>query len=536
MIINRNIQYFIVLCVTLVVSVQIFADIAPAKYKGWTLSPKFESRVQLVNETVDIYWGEICKVKAVFNLNNQSDTEIHMKIGFPVNLTYLKGRTPEHLFFKHSNDRSGKYDTLINKIYDFTLILNGTQVPETDIPKKGFNREEEHWYGWDCTIQPGHNTIHLSYSVSPNPTYGYGWQQNLYYVLYTGKFWDSTIDNAVVTVHFPQKISPDQINKKTTPANFKITDSSIIWEFRNFEPTKDHNIHLQITSFNTFQKMEKFKTALSDSKADTRTKLDAAIFFASLTFAKGINFVATVSIDSAYYYTKILPDLSQDELKIFQQYYGRTKYYAVGLLTDFESFFTDEELQHIIKSVLLRTGYYGNVEYKECWQFVELSSRLFREVVTEEPENATAWLAYLENAYRIHPEGCSPFKLQPGRYFQNEIVIEAYKHCPDNPKIKAWYKFAVPYSAELPDTIGNIWGQSEKGIELQLRDYVGYIIKNISNDEFNVIGKKYRISDNKYLIKTDSKIDEDTKKAIVDILYKIRFYHLRLCHELKSLK
>ncbi len=91
--------------------------------------------------------------------------------------------------------------------------------------------------------------------------------------MHTGKFWDGKIDNAVVTVHFTQKVSPDQIDRKTTPADFTITDSSIIWEFKNFEPTEEHNVHLQITSFKTFRKMDKYRLALSNPEVDTRTKL-----------------------------------------------------------------------------------------------------------------------------------------------------------------------------------------------------------------------------------------------------------------------
>lgn len=542
MTINKNNQYFIVLCVIIGTSAQLFADIAPTQYKGWTLSPKFESRVRLVSETVDIYWGKACKVKAVFYLDNHSDTVIHMKIGFPVNLTFLKERTPPHMVFKSSKEIS---NDSINKIYDFTFTLNGSPLFETDIPNQRINRNEEQWYGWDCTIQPGQNTIHLSYYVRPNPTPAYAWQVNLYYVLHTGKFWDAKIDNAIVTVHFPQKISRDQIDRKTTPSDFNITDSSIVWEFRTFEPTKEHNIQLQITSFDFFQQLVKFRTALSNPQVDTKTKLDAAIFFAGLTFVKGINFTAPADIDSAYYYTTILPNLSPDELKIFQQTYGKTKYRSVGLLkTDdlYNAFSSNEELQHIIKSALLRTGYYGNVKYKECWQFVELSKRLFREVVTEEPKNANAWLAFLENAYRIHPEGCNPckfgFSLRTGGYFQNKIAMEAYKHCPNNPNVKAWHKFAVPHSAELPDTIGKVSGQSKEDVEIMIRDQSsgGGIIQSISTNDFNAIKKKYQIVENQYLIKTDRKINEETMNAIVDILYKNRFYHLRLCHELKALK
>lgn len=530
-IMNKKTRYILVLFAIIGIFSETFADIAPTQYKGWTLSPRFESRVRMTKEVVDIYWGEVCEVKAIFNLVNDSDSIIPLKIGFPVNLTFLK------------TGRRMQKDS-INRIYDFKFLLNDTELKETDIPDSEINSRKEQWYGWDCKIQPGKNSIYLTYNVKTSPTYAYGWKRNLFYVLHTGKFWNRKIDSAVVTVHFPQKIVEDQIQSSTMPSGFTVYDSSITWEFKSFEPTDEHNIHLEIISFDTYQKIQIYKTELSKKHVDTGTKLDAAIFYSSLTFAKGINFTAPSSIDSAYYYTSVLPNLSSDERKIFQQEYGKTKYNAVGLLKldkSYNEFVSDEKIQHILKSALLRTGYYGSVEYKECWKFVELARHLFNEAVTEEPKNANAWLAYLENAYRIHPEGCNPckfgFSLRTGGYFQNEIAIEAYKHCPNNAKIKLWHDFAVPHSAELPDTVGKVRGQSEEGVELLIRDQSsgGGIIQSISTNDFNAIEKKYQIVDNNFLVKTNRKIDEETKNVIVDILYRNTFYHLRLCRELKAL-
>lgn len=192
--------------------------------------------------------------------------------------------------------------------------------------------------------------------------------------------------------------------------------------------------------------------------------------------------------------------MSGDEVKIFQQNYGKTKYFPVGLLKsgkDYNAFGYDEEIQHSIKSALLRTGYYGKVKYKECWEFVELSKRLFREVVTEEPKNVDAWLSFLENAYRIHPEGCNPcnlgFSLRTGGYFQNQVAKEAYTHCSNDPRIRAWYRLAAPHSAELPDTIGKVSKQTKEGYELLIKNHItsGEIIQDITSNEFNAIKMQY---------------------------------------------
>lgn len=519
----------------------IHADIAPTKYKGWTLSPRYDSRVRMTSEFVDILWGSTCKVQAVFNLLNHTDSVINMKIGFPANLTFLKKKYPAHLYWKVEKSTSRES---INEMYDFKFELNGIALTETDVPDDKIERGEEQWYGWECAIQPGCNRIILSYHVAPNPTSAYSWQKNLYYVMHTGKFWDSKIDSATVVVHFPEKLSREQIHDQTTPSTYALQDSSIEWKFNNFEPNAEHNVHLQITGFDTFQKIVKYKTALLNSQVGNKTKLDAAKFFASLTFAKGINFTAPASIDSAYYYDEILPNLSGDEVKIFQQTYGKTKYYPVGLLKsgkNYNAFSSDEEIQHSIKSALLRTAYYEKVEYKKCWEFVEFSKRLFREVITEEPKNVDAWLSFLENAYRIHPEGCNPckfgFSLRTGGYFQNQVAKEAYTHCSTDPRIRAWYRLAAPHSAELPDTIGKVRRQTKEGYELLIKDQSssGGIIQDITSNEFNAIKKQYRVTDANCLVKKNVLVDNKVKKTIVDILYKLRFYHLELCRELKEL-
>lgn len=80
-------------------------------------------------------------------------------------------------------------------------------------------------------------------------------------------FWDGKIDSATVVVHFPQKLSREQIHDQTTPSTYALQDSSIEWKFNNFEPNAEHNVHLQITDFETFQKIVKYKTALFKSSS-----------------------------------------------------------------------------------------------------------------------------------------------------------------------------------------------------------------------------------------------------------------------------
>jgi hypothetical protein len=165
-----------------------FADLAPIRYEGWSLSPKYESSVRLANETVDISWGDICTVKALFTLVNESDSAIDMKAGFPANLTFIKEidkRSPE-----------GRDST--NRVYDFDFVLNGDRLAASDIPPPKIADDVDQWYGWNCRIRLGTNIVRLRYFVRSSPAPGFGRLRDFFYVIHTGNpVFERLLGNAV---------------------------------------------------------------------------------------------------------------------------------------------------------------------------------------------------------------------------------------------------------------------------------------------------------------------------------------------------
>ena len=202
----------------------------------------------------------------------------------------------------------------------------------------------------------------------------------------------------------------------------------------------------------------------------------------------------------------------------------------------------DENKQHAIKQVLDRIGYYENVEYPEFYPFIKESKRLFREVVTQDPRNATAWKAFIDNDYLIDPEGCNPcipwsFGLRGGvGEGQKKIAKEAFMHCKNDPAIRLWNCFVSPENAVLPDTMGQLeFYDKTIGVKIK-RSESGWHLCPISPVDLELIKSKYTVTKDNYLIINDRNIDNATKNKIVSMLYQFKYYHFKLCRDLKRIE
>jgi len=528
--VNNPVQSLFFILFFLRSSTTIYSDVAPMQYQGFTLSPYQNDTIQMKAEKVDMYWGKPCKVIAVFELINPTSMPIDMKIGFPTNLSSMK------------YSRQEQADS-INRIYDFIFNLNGQNLVETDIPERVISSKVEYWYGWTCRLKPKSNIITLTYNVRTNSSYAADWQRNLHYVLYTGKFWNGAIEKAEVAIHFPEAISKEQILKETSPSGYNLGDSCINWTFTSFKPTVKSNIHLRLIDFNTYLTMNKFKRILKDSSIDNKSKIEAALFYASLVTVKGINFTAPAEFDTGYYKNEILPSLSPSEKNVFLSTYTLLEYGKIWFPYHddrYRNFMEDENVQHTIKQALERIGYFRNVEYSEFYPFIDIANRLFREVVAKDPRNADAWKAYIENDYLLDIEGCNPCKgacagRGPIGEGQKMLVKEAYSHCSSDPAIKLWYDFVTPENAILPDTIGQIEKREKIYISIQ-KNEGGWANYPLSSEELDAFKRKYTVSKGNYLVINSNAIDNNAKNDIVAILYRDKFYHFKLCRDLQKLK
>jgi len=507
----------------------LLADLSPTAYAGWTLSPYQEKEIVLTREKVDIYWGEFCRVEAVFELNNPKSNDMIMKIGFPTRLNHL-GRF------------TGQPKDSINRIYDFAFVINGDSLMETDVPNIKEPISDNEWYGWTCNLKPKLNKIHLSYKVKNNPSYGHFWKRNIHYVLYTGKYWKGNIDYAEVVFHFPDKLNNEQILERTSPAGYEKTDSTMRWVFRDFKPTRDSNIHLEIIDFQTYSQICNYQKALKSGKVSNKNKLNAAIFYAELAPYKGIDLYMPTRFDFSYFNDTILPNLTESEKKIFLstfKLHENSKFGDFYFADGYDGFQLHGTVPETILSVMYRIGYFSKVRYPIIFPLIENSKKLFREVLESEPNNAAAWKAWLNLYFRIEPEGCHPCRMMHWKskiaLEQEEIIKMAYENCKSDPEINLWYSLVSPENAVLPDTLGKFEEHLGKaGIWIKTTE-TGLGFCQIEPKEFNTVKQKYKVFKDGFLIKSERQINDKEKRQIIDILYKCHYFQYKFCRDLKAM-
>lgn len=196
----------------------ILADAAPPTYPGYSLWPFDTKDVRMKSEKVDIYYGDACKIEAVFEIVNPTKEIVEKKIGFPLNISAIKPKKWE------CKDTVSKY-------YDFTFSLNGENLVETDLTY-GFEMLPDAWHGWTCKLKPNLNIVKLKYNtVTSCGNSGYRWGKTLYYNLNSDKNWPGKIDRVQVTIHFPDGIAKRQILSETSPPGYDVKEKEITWRF-----------------------------------------------------------------------------------------------------------------------------------------------------------------------------------------------------------------------------------------------------------------------------------------------------------------
>jgi hypothetical protein len=513
------------------------ADVAPPTFPGYSLSLFDAKDVRMTSEKVDIYYGKICKVEAVFEILNSTNKIVEKKIGFPFNPSAYS-----------SLARRKTMDTTI-KIYDFTMSLNGENMKITDDSQsRELQPDKQDWYGWTCKFKPGLNNVKLTYNTLTS--FGnswYKWEKTLYYYFTLDNNWPDKIDNVQVTVHFSESIAKRQILAETSPLGYEIKEKEIRWRFTSFTPKRESYIDLHLIDFKFFADMTKYEKVLSSQNADNATKLEAAMFFSSLAPYKGIKIYAPTRFIRSYYDETILPNLKPSERALFDSTYklnkgsGGADYYNVHD----DNYFERPDVRRRVLKVMNRIGYFEKNDYPVIYKYIVGAKRLFHEVVTSEPKNAAAWRAYIENYYLIETGACGPClpwirEQCDCPESQKEIIREAFRNCGNDSTIAVWNNFLFPTQAPLPDTLklaSSIKPQEKTSIMVNLGGNCGWNeIGPLSHDEFTLINKAYTMSSNGYLVLNDTHLDEDTQKKLVEILGGCSLYLIKFCRDLEKLK
>jgi hypothetical protein len=524
-------KYLILLLIVNIPS-RSFSDAAPPSYPGFSLALKDTGCVRLKSETVDIYYGDRCKVEAVFNVQNTGKSSLKKKIGFPFHI-----RTSKPWLFPTQGD------TTI-RIYDFTMNLNGERLTETDIlTETEFRSDKKYWYGWTCPLKTGMNRMTLTYHIVPGHRNPVHWEKVLYYAFRTDDKWPDTIDNLEITVHFPEPVDRRQILSGTIPPGYEISEKKVHWRFTPFSPKPGDQMALYLIDFTIFKDMLKYEKVLSLPGTDNATKLTAAKFFANLAPFKGFYLYPPNSFDQSYYESSVIPALKPSERPLFDQTYKFHKGFqgrAFYSVEDYSAFEKNDSLRYIVMQVMARISYYEKIVYPVTYNYLVGAKRLFREIVTSEPKNAAAWRAYLDNYYKIESNAWSPcdYRVRTSAECpasQKELVKAAFRNCPNDPEIALWYESLFSENLPLPDTITfSQYAQAPAAILDGISQIDGS--RKYTKDDIALLEKVYSTKAGEFHIRGPARVDDTTRKKIIEILGGRFLYRQKFCKELEKLR
>ena len=203
---------------------QIIANDAPVVVSvGKSISPRKDVPVRMVSESVSITIDNtIARVYCTFDFHNEGPSDT-LEVGFP------RGWEKDLYDFLAKVDgkfvpvRTGAHKPIhpfnLDKIVDWKIF-------EVPFLTKGSKVKVRNWY----------------WTVLSNTKYDGLFDQRFVYILKTGALWAGTIGDATITITL-RNTHPDQITK-LEPSGYVQEGQRITWQFRDFEPKEDIEIHL----------------------------------------------------------------------------------------------------------------------------------------------------------------------------------------------------------------------------------------------------------------------------------------------------
>jgi hypothetical protein len=203
----------------------VYANSAPLRATGDTVVPVNDIPVRLESEQITIWLRSYeAEVACNFNLVNEGPSATYtVRTGFPA------GDNENLENFRASNRKGKKYDVT-------TRTLD---------PRISYDGGMHSWKVFDVPFESTGKpeVLQNEYKVKVN-SYGLNVLTDRYfrYILKTGAHWKGKIKKANVTVYL-KGIPFDQITS-ISPAGYKVNETVITWEFKNFEPTQDIEIFI----------------------------------------------------------------------------------------------------------------------------------------------------------------------------------------------------------------------------------------------------------------------------------------------------
>jgi len=205
-----------------------WADVAPTEWYGGSIKPFEGSVVTMESVSVEIRWGTPCSLRAVFVMNNPSDSPQEVLVGFPMPslVAYRLGVTPDPL----------------------TMSFNGVSVKTTaPIASAANPDDDEEWIWHSCkhSFAPGKTVVEVNTVLHVSLVKGKIYQECMRYCIESGGKWAGEIGAEDVLIVFPSAIKEGQIIE-AKPAGAKIEGSRVSWSFKNFKP-KGNEFDVELT-------------------------------------------------------------------------------------------------------------------------------------------------------------------------------------------------------------------------------------------------------------------------------------------------
>jgi len=202
--------------------------------------------------------------------NHQDDT-IKMKVGYPLNATYIynKSYTATEIRFDALYKLKVKIDGVNQELVKLPDTLKNRWNSLEQIPN--YDNTTSDWYIWETTFLPKSVTkIEVWFIVNTNESLirlGYNkktWN-GFIYVLETGSIWKNPIEKGRVFIQLKNDITIDNIHGIKPDNIFGVheTQKTMVYDFSNLTPGFDDNIIITygswVENFNWGKIIEKYE-------------------------------------------------------------------------------------------------------------------------------------------------------------------------------------------------------------------------------------------------------------------------------------
>lgn len=387
------------------------SDIAPTQFVGSGISTTEDTSIEMESAVVEINVDTPCKLSAQFQMQNRSDKEKEVTIGFPMPL----------------QDAPAK---LSMTIAGRKTLADG---PKMAADEDSHPLSEWVWYHRKHRFSPGRTSVAVDSDLRPSRVYSAPYRESILYCIETGGRWAGSIGNEQVVVRFPDKIQPDQM-LEVKPEGYVIKGNEIHWQFKNLEPVSSaHDIRVTYVRQDVMQVLARLREKAKKEPEDTKPALELAKHLLALGYSKSNCGFPPSRLGAAEYEDlkgRITPAAS---LELFIRRYKKSD---DGSYEEIDSEWTDGRFQMV--QILADAGFRD--EESRIWCIRE-AEELLMSLMTRDARNPEVWNVYLANYWRFsfaavgHWFGSTRF----GRA-QLAAIEKAHRECPNDRCIKLWKK------------------------------------------------------------------------------------------------